>query len=49
MTKDPDVNFLHDNVSAFDTNYISSSNFNENFKDFLEHSLCSISQYQEYK
>ena len=38
-SQDLDVNFFHDNVSSPDTDYISPSNFNRNFKDFTINSF----------
>ena len=32
----PDVNFFHDSVSHFHTDYISPGDFVRNFKDFTE-------------
>ena len=36
----PDVNFFHDNVSPLD--YISTSDFKGNFKDFTENSFSVL-------
>ena len=41
-SQDPDANFFHDNVSPLDTDYISPSNFNGNFKDFMENSFSVL-------
>ena len=38
-SQEPDVSFLHDNISPLDTDYISPSEFNENFKNFWENSF----------
>ena len=37
-SQDLDVDFFHDNVSPLDTDYISPSFFNRDFKDFVENS-----------
>ena len=37
-SQDLDVDFFHDNVSPLDTDYISPSFFNGDFKDFVENS-----------
>ena len=42
VVKDPDVNFLHNNVSPLDTDYISPANFSENLKDFKENSVLHL-------
>ena len=38
-SQDPDANFFLNNVSLRDTDYISPSDFNGNFKDFTENSV----------
>ena len=40
-SQDLDVDFFHDNVSPLDTDYISPSFFNGDFKDFVEN-LSSV-------
>ena len=42
VVKDPDVNFLHNNVSPLDTDYISPDNFSENLKDFKENFVLHL-------
>ena len=42
VAKDPDANFLHNNVSPLDTDYISPENFSENLKDFKENSALHL-------
>ena len=41
-SQEPDVSFLHDNISPLDTDYISPSEFNENFKNFWENSFSVL-------
>ena len=41
-SQDPDSNFFLNNVSPRDTDYISPSDFNGNFKDFTENSVSVV-------
>ena len=41
-SQDAGVNFVHDNVSPLDTDYISPDDFSGNFKDFTENSFSVV-------